>query len=177
MVIIKSQKKDYGVAFPTSIDDITPDILKSVTDHVILPKHYCIVGMCFRTNLFDFVTKISKGKGADIPVVNLLAKFNADDTDVELKVGDRIIVDRSSIERGHHLNIPIAINSTNACQYFEEDKDLVKSIMDGSYLKERNVHKSTTNIYLLEFKIIPINDIVADVPLNYKSIDPFKVLV
>ena len=178
MLIIKSKRKDYGISFPTSLNEITPDILKSITDHVVLPKHYCIVGMCFKTTLFEFVTKLSKSKGIDIPVTNILAKINTgENADITFNVGDKLIVDRSSIERGHHLSIPIAIGSQAAYDYFAEDEELRKGIMNGSYLKERGIDKDRDSVYLLEFKIIPINDISAALPLQYKGIDPFKVLI
>ena len=31
-------------------------------------------------------------------------------------------------------------------------------------------------IIILEFKIVPVNDISAAIPVNYKNIDPFKVV-
>ena len=178
MLIIKSQKKDYGVSFPTSLSEITPDILKSVTDHVMLPKHYCIIGMCFKTNLFEFVTKLSKRKDIDIPVTNLLAKINpGEDLGVEHKIGDKVIVNRSAIELGYHLSIPIAIGSQTAYDYFAGDEELRKSIIDGSYLKDRGLVKGQDSILLLEFKIIPISSIAATVPVSFKGIDPFKVRI
>ena len=177
MLIIKSKHCEFGVSFPTSVEDITPEILKSVTDHVKLPKHYCVIGMCFRTSLFEFVTTVSKSKGADIPVVNILAKADSEDiVKYNWNIGDRLIVDRSSIERGHHLSIPIAINSVNAATYLNNDEELRKSIVNGSYLKERGIKKGNDIIYLLEFKIVPLNDIVAAIPRETKGQDPFKVV-
>lgn len=178
MLVIKSQTKDYGVAFPTSLSEITPDILKSITDHVILPKHYCIVAMCFKTTLFEFVAKLSKSKGIDIPVTNLLAKINSgEDSDSNYEIGSKLIVNRSSIERGFHLSIPIAIGSNAAYEYIDADNTLRKNIMDGSYLKDRGIAKGNDSIYLMEFKIVPIVDIAAVLPINFKGQDPFKVLI
>ena len=56
MITIKSEKKSYGINFPTSKEEITSELLEAVTKQVKLPKHYCIVALCFQTKIFDFVT-------------------------------------------------------------------------------------------------------------------------
>ena len=173
MLIIKSQKTDYGVSFPTSITDITPDILSSITEHIQLQKHYAIIAICYKTSLFNFATQVSKSKGMDLLVTPLLAKINEDDKTCG-NIGDKVIVSRTAIEMGHHIHIPIAAASVNAQQYIAEDSDLRKSLIDGTYFKDRNIDKNV-NIYLIEFKIIPANDIVSTLPIAYKGIDPFKI--
>lgn len=174
MLVIKSQKKDYGVSFPTAISDITPEILTSVTEHIKLQKHYAIVAICYKTNLFSFATQVGKNKGMDVSVVPLLAKINEENN--EWSVGDKVIISRTSIEMAHHINIPIAANANNAQQYIAEDYELRKSIIDGGYFKDRGIDKNT-DIYLIEFKIIPVNDIVSALPIAHKGIDPFKVII
>lgn len=174
MLEIKSNKQSYGIKFPTSINEITPEVLKSITDHVKLPKHYCIVALCFRTDLFNFVTTIKSNKGSEVGVVSLLAKIHEEDTkSTDWNVGDRLIVDRSSIERGYHLNIPISINSGNAAAYLKNDEELRKDIMSGKYSED----SKNKNIYIVEFKIIPVNDIASAIPMNVNVIDPYKVSI
>ena len=176
MLIIKSQNKDYGVSFPTSLADITPDVLKSITEHVKLQKHYCVVALCYKTNLFSFATQVVKGKGMDVAVTPLLAKINPSDDSFDWKVGDKVIIDRTGIEMAHHVTIPVAVSSQGSGDYITNDPELRKSLIDGSYFKDRGLDKNAT-IYILEFKIVALNNIVATVPCQYKSIDPFKVIM
>lgn len=176
MLIIKSQNKDYGVSFPTSLNDITPDVLKSITEHVKLQKHYCVVALCYKTNLFSFATQVIKGRGMDVAVTPLLAKINPSDDSFDWKVGDKVIIDRTGIEMGHHISIPVSVSSQGSGDYISNDPELRKSLIDGTYFKDRGLDK-TSPIYILEFKIVPMNSIVAAVPCQYKATDPFKVLI
>ena len=58
--------------------------------------------------------------------------------------------------------------------------DLVKAIItkNDSVIIDKNINKQllagqSPNIIVLEFKIIPVTDINAAIPINYNPIDPF----
>ena len=170
MLEIKSKKLAYGIKFPTSIEEITGDVLKEITTGIKLPKHYCIVALCFKTKLFDFVNTISYSKETNLSVTPLLANVAEDcESEINADCGDKLIIDRSSLERGIHLNLPISISSNNAANYFKQDSTLVKDIQEGKFNKDSYSPK----IYVLEFKIVPIVDVKAAIPVNRKSHDVF----
>lgn len=179
MITIKSEKKSYGINFPTSKEEITPELLGTITEHVKLPKHYCIVALCFQTKIFDFVTTIKSRANSNVAVTPVLAKIDVEDSElINAAIGDKLIIDRSSLERGIHLNLPVSISSNVARNYFEADPELCKSIMikdNKDKVSSELISAKLSNIIILEFKIVPINDIAAAVPMEHDIIDPFIV--
>ena len=181
MINIKSNKMSYGIKFPTSIDELTPELLNTITEGVRLPKHYCIVALAFNTKLFDFCTAMNSNKETNVGVTPILAKiYEEDSKEINAVVGDKIIVYRTSLERGVHLNLKTSISSNSAKQYLNKDVDLVKAIItkNDSVVIDKNINKQllagqSPNIIVLEFKIIPVTDISAAIPMNYNPIDPF----
>lgn len=173
MITIKSEKKSYGINFPTSVNELTPEILNEITKQVKLPKHYCIVALCFRTRLFDFVVAMNSKKEQAVSIVPLLAKINEEDkVDANANISDRVILSRSALEMGTHLSLPVIISTDNAQRYFSSDEQLTKSIITRRNPIFTDMTKKD-NIIVLEFKIIPVSDIKATVPLDGKGLDPF----
>lgn len=184
MLQIKSVKKPYGINFPTEVAEVTPEILNEITANVKLPKHYAILALCFKTKVFDFVTTINSSKEVNISVTPLLAKIADDDSEnVNAVVGDKVIIDRSSLERGVHLNLPTLVSSNNARRYFKEDPELSRAIMtkDSNAIQiDKNMSKSllaanSPQIIVLEFKIVPVTDIAASIAIGCNSVDPFEI--
>lgn len=185
MITIKSKKKNYGINFPTSVSEITPDVLKTITENVKLPKHYCIVALAFETKVFDFCAAISSNKNTNVGVTPILAKISDEDSkDVNALVGDKIIMERSCLERGVHLNLKTSISSIAARNYFNSDPDLAKAILmknTEGIIIDHNLNKSlqssnSPKIIVLEFKICPVNDIAAAIPDTPNPYDPFIVV-
>ena len=184
MLKIKSEKKSYGINFPTSLNEITPEILTELTANVKLPKHHCIVALCFNTKVFEFFAAMNSQRSTDVAVTPLLAKMH--DKDIATSnaaVGDKLIIDRSSLERGVHLNIPTLISSNNAHHYFKEDPELSRAMMtrnSETLILDSKTNKSlvagnSPRIIVLEFKIVPVVSISASINPNESVIDPFKI--
>lgn len=187
MIRIKSKTSLDGILFPTSLNEITPEVLDIISKDVHLPKYYCIVALAFETKLFDFATTIKNPKNTTVGVTPILCKLSeelaeeyATKENQIYKVGNKVIIDRSSLERGVHLNLKTIISSTAAHRFFEKDSNLVKDILanketiavDCRTGKELTT-KDVNNIVILEFKVVPINDIVATIPISCQHIDPF----
>ena len=49
-------------------------------------------------------------------------------------------------------------------------------IIQDSGINKQLVSSNSPDIIILEFKIVPVNDISAAIPINYKNIDPFKAI-
>ena len=168
----------YGIKFPTSINELTPELLNTITEGVRLPKHYCIVALAFNTKLFDFCTAMNSNKETNVGVTPILAKiYDEDSKEVNAVVGDKIIVYRTSLERGVHLNLKTSISANSAKQYFNKDTDLVKAIItkNDSVVIDKNINKQlvagqSPNIIVLEFKIIPNTAIHAAISNDSKPV-------
>lgn len=160
MILIKSNEKNYGIKFPTNVNEITDEILKNYLSNVHLPKHYCVIAMCYKTKIFDFVTILKSNKANTVNVVPLLAKISDEDKElINAEVGRRVIIDRSSLERSVHLNVKCSISAQFARNYFIDSPEYVKDIMTN--MSKDNIGKQ--DIILLEFKIVPVNDISATI--------------
>ena len=163
MIKIQPKDKEFGLYIPTNVEEIKAEDLTKVTANINLAKHYAVIALCFNTKLYDFAMTIDKGKQENIGVVPVLAKLHLDNIDeCDFKVGDKIIVDRSSIERGFHVMGRTVIQSNNFANYIRNNKDYLKAIL----AKDTNVIPQdvlNSNIVLLEFKIIPLNSIVASI--------------
>jgi len=184
MLEIKSKEKNYGINFPTSINEFTPEILANLVDGVKLSDHYAIVALCSEIKLFDFATQIRGNKGGTANMFPLLAKIQSPDIkNIKHQVGDRIVIDRSSLERGQHLTIPTKISVDNATKYLQNDETLMINIIKGTVkdatvtdpIIQNMIDNKHKTIFIVAFKIIAINDISASMNNDIKIIDPFKV--
>lgn len=182
MIEIKSKKKNYGIRIPSSIGEITPEVLNTLVKGVKLPKHYCIVALCFDTKLFDFMTFINAKKPSTVAVSPLLAAISDEDSElINANIGDKLILNRTAIELGTQVNIKTMAAYNNIAEYINSDPELIKAIYD----KDENVIKVDNNlnkglmiaksprIIVLEFKIIAVNDIRGAVDVNHIVTDPF----
>jgi len=184
MLQVKSINKKWGINFPTELNEFTPELLSSITANVKLPKYYCVIALCFEVKLLTFAMEIRNNKGGTSNVIPLLCKAHAEDlVNMNGLIGDKVILDRSSIERGHKLNVPIMITSNNSTAYIKEDDKLLVNIIQGKPndphitdpIIQNMVDNKNSSIFIVEFKIVPVNDIVACIPVDSTVIDPFKI--
>lgn len=173
MITIKSASAKYGINFPSDVTEITPEMLTSITSNVKLPKYYCIVALCYKTKVFDFVASLNKKSSPMVATIPLIAKISEEDAkDRNVQVGDRIITDRSAIERGTHINLKTMVSLGNAGNYFTKDRELIGQIIKGEYNYGEN-QPTKPEIIIIEFKILPVGEIYAAIDSSVQAIDPF----
>lgn len=192
MLELKSASKNYSINLPTDLKEITPEILDTVTKDIELPPYYCIIALCFQVKLMNVAININGSKEQQVSVIPMLAKISEEDSKkVNAKVGYKVIMDRSSLERGSHLRISTMVGSDNVKNFIREDETLRQRLVkggDGSEpkdlakivtLSKKDVNKSVESmspqVYILEFKVVPVNDITATVPVDHRVVDPFKI--
>lgn len=183
MLIIQGNNKTYGINVPTAEKEITASFLTKVTERVKLNKYQTIVALVMKTKVWDFCMSIrNPKKDQNVAITAKLAKFiapnyfidpnhNEKDGDLPIKnmsVGDIVVIDRSSIERGIHLSIPTIISPAGLSKYLEEDKDLLTEIVTG-----KRPDLSNQYICLVQFKIVPISTITATYDAEEKVQDDF----
>ena len=189
MLLIKGENEVTGIMFPTSLSEISADVLKELTDIVKLPKYYSVIALCARVKLFDIATTVSGDKNPNFPVTNILAKFGEELKEtIDCYPTDTVVIDRSSIERAIHLNIPCSINTKSVNKLLKNNPKLTNSIIKGQYrieegkliFNDNNISKQLISsnspiVYVIEFKIIPNNNIYGLIPRGGLVIDPFVV--
>ena len=180
MIKLESKLKNYSLLIPTSINEFTPEIFNTITANINLAKNYAIIAILYKSKLFEFSAAIDKKYATEVGVVPMVAKISDEDAKlVNTKVGYKVNLTRSSIERGEHINIPAnAISLSKVSEFIKNDIELSKSIMTGEYFKEegKTILESKNNspyCYFLEFKIIPVCDIHASYDINSKTIPVF----
>lgn len=172
MIKVESKVADYAINVPTQREEITPETLGALLENVQLAKYYCVVAMIYKDTLFGVMNRQSDV----VTVIPVLAKIgNEDASSTGGQVGAQLIIDRTSLERGNHLHIKNNIISpTHISEYIRSDKGLAMSIGNGTF-GQKIGHKMNTPVYMLEFKIIPVNDIKAMLDNNViADNNPFK---
>lgn len=193
MYLLKSNKADYAIQLPTSMNEITNKILAELTDNITLKEHYTLVALVYKTTLFNLASQVNGGLKADsINVIPIIAKESVvtvtkDKNHLPVKGHDgliRPIIAPSAIERGYEVYIPTAASLNSVLGYIQHDNDLRIELFQKKY--KGNVESlgviATDNIviednsqpiYLLGFKIVANNDIVATVPLKQSIKDTY----
>lgn len=184
MILVKSKNKNYGINFPENVNEITQEVLNNALDKVNLPKYHAVIALCTKVKLFDFAASLgNSGKDTMTTVVPVLGKIREDDnTELSAIIGETIIIDRSSIERGIHVNTPLSISTSNAAKYINSDIQLKNDILMGKFNTNSDAKMSKslaiTNspyICLVEFKIVPVSMISATIRKGLEVVDPFVV--
>lgn len=152
MITINGQKE--SVTCLTKVEEITPEVLTELTKGIKLAEHYAIIAIITKSKVFD-LTMLSKTKDATISVIPKLAKLNSNNS--EFSIGETIVIDRSSLERGYHVNFKHKYSVGSITNFFANNEEERKKLMIGE-----NPLRST-EIYAIQFKIVPINQIVATI--------------
>lgn len=155
-------KKSYALKCLESMSDVTPELLGAITEDIALSKYYAIVAICAKTSVGSLLLA-GKQKNTVMSVMPLLAKINDDRSD--RKVGDVVIIDQGCLERGIHLNVSEKCSFNSIYEYFTTDGN---GKSDSSYTTKLLSEKGDT-VVMLEFKIVPVTDIVATVDSASRS--------
>lgn len=160
MFIIKNPEKSFNVGYPTSLDEIKDEYFDKLLSNVKLQEHYCIIALCFKEKVSSIAMSIKENRNTTSNVTPIIAKIDKDN-ECGFYQGDRAVIDRTNLERGIHL--PIANNWIGVAgfeNYVKSNPTLLNSLIKGDYWKN-DFNNITPSIYLVEFKIVPIRDIVA----------------
>ena len=172
MIRVESKVANYAINVPTKREDITPESLGKLLENVTVAKYHCIIAMIYADTLFGVVNN----KKEVVNVFPVIAKISDEDSSsTGGRVGQQVVIDRTSLERGYHLYLPNnVISPAHLAKYIDADKELRSKVTMGNYGEEQG-HKRGDKVYTVEFKVIPVNDIKAMID-NDKKIDnnPFK---
>ena len=174
MITLKNEKLDRKINVPTTMNDITPEILKKLTVNVTLPENRVLVALCWKVNFGDVFFNNKKQNNSAI-VVPVCAKLNLSN-DVKdsykfLEVGKKVVLTRSALEMGVHVHIP---NSASMQSIEKWATDATQAQFPGSKSISINVLPEGKFI-LIEFKIVSAADISGVIESDILPEDPFVV--
>lgn len=172
MINVVSKKQKLALTLPTNLSEITPEYLSNVTRGIQVADHHCVIALVQKTNLFDICALYnSKKNDKTVSVTTIMAKCFEN----KYPTGNVVVTDRSSIERGIHVNVPTGASSTTVINFLDADEELRKNIITGKEVTKDGVSYSRMPIYVIEFKILPITDIHGCVDRSVKIDDAFAV--
>lgn len=160
MFIIKNPEKSFNVGYPTSLDEIKTEYFDKILSNIHLQEHYCVIALCFKEKVSSIAMSIKENRNTTSNVVPIIAKID-ENNECGFRQGEQAVIDRTNLERGIHL--PIATNWIGVSgfeNYVKSNPTLLNSLIKGDYWKN-DFNNITPSIYLVEFKIVPIRDIVA----------------
>lgn len=184
MIKLTSKEKDYSLLIPTTVSEITNDAYVCMLNKVKLAPHYAIIALVHKLKLFELASTVNAKRDVNIKVVPILAKINIPTEQVNtFNVGERVIISRSSLEMGDHLNVSTNdITLTNVNNYIDADKELRSDIMTGIYFQTEgksilDSKRDSPECCFIEFKVVPVSSIRGTIPVEtkrYKGFNPFK---
>ena len=139
MIKVESKFKDFGIQIPTDISEITSEALDAVLTNVVVAKHYCVVALCQNESLFGVINN----KVSTVEVMPIIAKISKEDAElIGMNQMDKIIIDRSTLERGYHLYLKHNVLSPQFVNKFiTNDTELTRSITVGTLDKIKDIKK------------------------------------
>ncbi|UWG06859.1 MAG: hypothetical protein [Bacteriophage sp.] len=171
MIKVESKFKDFGIQIPTDISEITSEGLDAILTNVVVAKHYCVVALYQNESLFGVINS----KVNTVEVMPIIAKISKEDAElIGMKQMDKIIIDRSTLERGYHLYLKHNVLSPQFVnKYITNDTELTRSITVGTFGQNQGYTKGQ-KVWFVEFKVIAINDLRAAITNNNQTaINPF----
>lgn len=178
MITFENPFRKFKLSLPTKLSEITPEVLTTYTKAIRLPDNYTIIALVgkFKVSSFEFVTSIESFKGNTMETYALLAKSD-NEGKCKFNIGEKLILNKTDIEMASHLTLPIAASVSSFIQYITVDKDKVKTANGATIIEER-LNLSNYNkdyVYLLQFKITPLNAIKGSFANDICTQDPFMI--
>lgn len=183
MIIIENEKMSYDIKLPTDLSELTKEYFDEMLKSINVADNYSVVALCYKAKLFEIIN-VSK-KEITIQALSLLVKIGGNiDNVAYCKPMDKVIINRSSLERSQHLYIPHnTLEPGKVSDYICSNKDLVKDITTGKYFIDEGESLAAAShkapyCYFVEYKIVPNNVIIAGISQSFKKeqvINPFII--
>lgn len=175
MITLKHEKVERVINVPTTINEITPEVLESLAKNVILSKYNVLVALCWKVGFADVFFNKGKDASKNAQVIPLIAKINIPDDakkDYEwLTVGKKAILTRSAIEMGVHVHIPNSASMNSISTWLND-----ATVADNPLAKAINIQLLPKGQFILiEFKVITLSEINGIIESDVLEKDPFIV--
>lgn len=183
MIVIENEKKSYDIKLPTDLSELTKEYFDEMLKGVNIADNYSVIALCYKAKLFEIINTAKKE--VVIQATSILVKIGGNIESVAYcKPMDKVIVNRSSLERSQHLSLPNnTLEPGKVSDYICSNNELVKAITTGKYFAADGETpmlggSNAPYCYFVEYKIIPNNVIIAGVSKESekeKVINPFII--
>lgn len=182
MIRIESDKMSYDILVPTEFSEITKEDIDALLAGVSVPEHYAVVALIYKERLYSVVSNVKNKKTSMVQCIPVLCKLHGDAVEAQsCRLMDKLIVANSSLERANIITIPENVLDPNTVgKYCNSDPDLAKSIILGEYfndgtLTNHQAKELAPDCYFIDFRMIPVNEIVGAYKRDVKVESTFKV--
>lgn len=141
------------VTLPTSIKELTPEYLGAITDEIAIADNYSLIALCHKEKLSTFVMAgRSKKNQISTAVVPIFAKRGETNVvfNTGIEVGDKLLISPTAMSMGLHVNVPM--NTLTMGKFVD--------LIEGDTKVYQNALKHKEDVYFIEFKLIPNNEII-----------------
>lgn len=182
MIRIESDKMSYDILVPTNFSEITKEDIDKLTDGVSVPEHYALIALIYKERLYSVVSNVKNQKTSMVQCIPVLVKLHGDATEAQgCRLMDKPIIAISAIETSNIITIPENILEPTAVgRYCNSDPELAKAIITGSYFNDGaqsnfQAKELAPDCYFIDFRMIPVNQIVGAYKRDVKAECAFKV--
>jgi len=173
MINLTNDLGNKTLKVPTNESEVIKEYFDNILKGVDVREHYAIVALLQTDTLFSIVNKAKAAVG----VTPIVVKINESSINPDV-VGKICLVDRTAIERSHHVYLPQNELSYNYIKGFIESNPGLKDKIYKGEIGGRKVSAGVnrpTNVIMVEFKIIPVVDIVAFIDKNEHYVPTYLV--
>lgn len=182
MIRIESDKMSYDILVPTEFSEITKEDIDAIIAGVSVPEHYAVVALIYKERLYSVVSNVKNQKTSMVQCIPVLVKLHGDATEAQgCRLMDKPIIASSSLERANLISIPENILDPNTVgKYCNSDPALAKDIITGAYFNDGELDnyqakELAPDCYFIDFRMIPVNEIVGAYKRDVKVECPFRV--
>lgn len=143
---------NFNIELPTTLKEVSTEVVYNATKDVKVAPNYVLIGLVYRENLSALVLTSKQSNKATLSVVPIFIKAGDNSSGFinKLYTGNRLIISGSQIALGYHVGVkdnPYSI------------ADVLHKIEGDTSIYE-DATKFSHEVMFLEFKIVPICDIV-----------------
>lgn len=131
---------------PTSVYEITPEVLLDATKHIVVAPDYSLVAVVYSTSLAIAVNE-KKAANARIGVIPLFVKCGDNDSSFinNINAGDKLIIAPSNVALGIHVNNGFnELSLSRICNLCSQDIEFMKCVFTYN-----------DTYYFVNYKLIP----------------------
>lgn len=165
-------EKEVNFNFPTSLKELDAEYLKQVTANIKVADYYALIGLVYHDTIGSIIlTRKQNKKDAKTGVIPVFIKAGNNEQPIikDAKCKDVVIIAGTQLQLGHHVSAPLnklSLDYVINCI----DKDITL------FTRYKNFF-GNEECYFVEFKIVPISDIVGVYDSNTVSItDPYVTI-
>lgn len=140
--------KKIKLNLPESISEVNFDYLKAVTKEIVVEQNYALVALCVSDKLSVLIN--SKQREVNVKGISILVEANDPNNTLTSKPGDKLICSPTDLMRGYEVTaIRNILSPSKVAMLVKSDVELSKNIFTTN----------TEPVWLVTFKLIPINNI------------------